>query len=120
MGLRPALKNYNGALPENFEQPGRRVLEEGLHDSRGTIDRWPRVPSPYGCFNYRGRTVRPSQMTLVDAMKLTLRRYEGIRHFPIDNSNLLRFRCLESYRFISQVARIRFYIQESAISASML
>ncbi|MBF4554726.1 MULTISPECIES: phospholipase effector Tle1 domain-containing protein [Pseudomonas] len=101
MGLRPNLKNYNCALPENSEQPGCRVLDEGLHDSRGTIDLLLRVPSPYGCFKYREKTVRPSQMNLDDAMNLTLRRYDGIGNFPLDNGNLLRFQWLENYRFIS-------------------
>ncbi|UVJ42530.1 DUF2235 domain-containing protein [Pseudomonas sp. LS1212] len=101
LGLRPTLKNYNCDLPENSEQPGCRVLDEGLHDSRGTIDLWLRVPSPYGCFNHRERTVRPSQMNLDDAMKLTWRRYRGIEHSPPFINNLLRFQWLENYRFIS-------------------
>ncbi len=101
LGLRPTLKGYNCALPENNEQPGCRVLDEGLHDSRGMIDLWLGVPSPYGCSNYRERTVRPSQMSLDDAMELTFRRYKEIGHFPPDNGNLLRFRWLENYRFIS-------------------
>nr|WP_241678174.1 DUF2235 domain-containing protein [Pseudomonas kitaguniensis] len=101
MGLRPTLKKYNCALSENKEQPGCRVLDEGLHDSRGTIDLWLRVPSPYGCFNDREKTVIPSQMSLDDAMKLTSRRYKQIGHFPLDNGNLLSFQWLENYRFIS-------------------
>ena len=101
MGLRPNLRDYDCALPENSEQPGCRVLDEGLHDSRGTIDLLMGVPSPYGCFNSRERTVRPSQMKLDDAMNLTLRRYDGIRSYPMDNGNLLRFQWLENYRFIS-------------------
>ena len=102
MGLRPNLQNYNCGLPENSEQPGCRVLDEGLHDSRGTIDRWLGVPSPYGCFNHRERTVRSSQINIDDAMKLTMRRYNGIGHFPPDNGNVLQFQWLENYRFISQ------------------
>jgi len=101
MGLRPNLRDYDCALPENSEQPGCRVLDEGLHDSRGTIDLLMGVPSPYGCFNSRERTVRPSQMKLDDAMNLTLRRYDGIGNYPMDNGNLLRFQWLENYRFIS-------------------
>ena len=102
MGLRPSLKSYNCALPNNSEQPGCRLLDEGLHDSRGTIDHWLGVPSPYGCFNRREKAVRASQISLDDAMKLTRRNYDRIGHFPIDNGNLLRFRWVENYRFISQ------------------
>ena len=40
-------------------------------------------------------------MKLDDAMNLTLRRYDGIRSYPLDSGNLLRFQWLENYRFIS-------------------
>lgn len=102
MGLRPTLKSYDCALPYNSEQPGCRLLDEGLHDSRGTIDHWLRVPSPYGCFSRREKTVRASQISFDDAMKLIMRRYGRIGHFPMDNGNLLRFRWADNYRFISR------------------
>lgn len=101
MGLRPPLRNYKCDLPENSEQPGCRILDEGLHDSRGLIDLWMGVPSPYGCFNHREATVRPSQITPGDAMKLTLRRYEGIEDAPPISGSWLLFNYLENYRFTS-------------------
>jgi hypothetical protein len=101
MGLRPPLRNYNCNLPENIEQPGCRVLDEGLHDSRGMIDLWMGVPSPYGCFNYRERTVRPTQISLNEAMDLTLRRYREIGDVPPRNGSWSFSNALENYRFTS-------------------
>lgn len=101
MGLRPPLRNYNCDLPENSEQPGCRVLDEGLHDSRGLIDLWMGVPSPYGCSNHRDITVMTSQISLDDAMDLTLRRYKGIEDMPTISGRWLLFNYLENYRFTS-------------------
>ena len=101
MGLRAPLTDYDCNLPENGQQPGCRLMDEGLHDSRGLIDRWMGVPSPYGCHNSRSLTVKPAQISLGDAMDLTLRRYHGINDITWRNGGTLRFRFLENYRFTS-------------------
>lgn len=101
MGLRPPLGNYDCDLPGNSEQPGCRLLDEGLHDSRGLIDLWMGVPSPYGCSSHREVSVRPSQISLNEAMALTERRYKGIEDITGISGSWLQFNFLENYRFSS-------------------
>lgn len=99
MGLSAPLVNYSCDLAKNKMMPGCRVLDEGLHDSRGTLDRWLGVPSPYGCSNHRERTVVPSKISPQAAMDVMRRRNSEIN--PRPPGNVLSFRFLENYRFIS-------------------
>lgn len=99
MGLSAPLANYSCDLAKNKELPGCRVLDEGLHDSRGTIDRWLGVPSPYGCSNHRKRTVTSSKISLQAAMDITQRRNDAMSLRP--PGNILSFNYLENYRFTS-------------------
>ncbi|WP_339532754.1 hypothetical protein [Pseudomonas mucidolens] len=102
MGLLPPLGDYDCEDPLNLEQPGCRLMDEGLHDSRGWIDHWLQVPSPYGCFNVRHRKRIESRMSQDKVVELNRRLLSRMGHFPENNGNLYRFRANENYLFTSQ------------------